>query len=527
MSDCNDNQKTGKLVTPQRNRYFYGKLLDDASLGMEQSYFNQKRWMMNRLGLGCGVMCGLKVIIQGDLICISPGVAIDSLGREIVVSEAVTIDPRKITNDRGIPTGEELQVGEEGYVCLAYCECLAEEVLVLVTDCDSTDGKAPSVIRESYYVLVKKGIPPPLPEIPDPAICAALNEQDPEEKRKKICEVLSSRTCSSDDTCACVVLASITREGDEISVSECNVRPLVYSNPELFEMLMCLSQGVGGAPGPVGPAGPIGSVGPEGPAGPQGIQGLPGPEGQQGPQGPPGKGLDDTLTKITAINWPHDGVMTWSEFMRLRKFEINFSDRVTTKIKHDQGWFQVSLRFNGLNPPANPNLPIYPFLGLTLPFHYDTRIGSISWAVDGTSMTLDFWNFPSSVFLLPYYVKIFAPDVSLINLNTLVCITVKCDFLIDSNDNCIDGNHLRGSLNNKPTGDQLSGGVFESWFELTDYDGWINDPLFWEYPINRPRLVNNNLELFANTPSDSTNQPEKSVIDAFLNNLKSLFKIGG
>ena len=113
MSDCNENQKTGKLVTPQRNRYFYGKLLDEASLRIEQSNFNQKRWMMNRLGLGCGVMCGLNVTIQDDLICISPGVAIDSLGREIVVPEGKRMNPRKITVDRGVPTGDELQAKEE------------------------------------------------------------------------------------------------------------------------------------------------------------------------------------------------------------------------------------------------------------------------------------------------------------------------------------------------------------------------------------------------------------------------------
>ena len=65
MSDCNEHHKTGMLETPERNRYFYGKLLDEASLRMEQSYFNQKRWMMNRLGLGSGVLCGLQVDCAG------------------------------------------------------------------------------------------------------------------------------------------------------------------------------------------------------------------------------------------------------------------------------------------------------------------------------------------------------------------------------------------------------------------------------------------------------------------------------
>jgi hypothetical protein len=80
MSDCIDHHKTETLGTPERNRYFYGKLLDEASLSMEQRYFNQKRWMMNRLGLGHGVLCGLHVDVQGDCVCISPGVAIDTMG---------------------------------------------------------------------------------------------------------------------------------------------------------------------------------------------------------------------------------------------------------------------------------------------------------------------------------------------------------------------------------------------------------------------------------------------------------------
>ncbi len=150
MSDCNEHQKTGMLGTPERNRYFYGKLLDEASLRMEQSYFNQKRWMMNRLGLGSGVVCGLHVDVQGDCVCIAPGVAIDTMGHEIVVPGAVPIDPRKVTDDRGVPTGEEINNGEKGYVCLAYHECLAEPVPVLVTDCDSTNHQTPSVIGNRF-----------------------------------------------------------------------------------------------------------------------------------------------------------------------------------------------------------------------------------------------------------------------------------------------------------------------------------------------------------------------------------------
>ena len=50
-----------ELKTPVRNRYFYGKLLDVFHFELEQSYFNAKRWRLNRRVFGFGVICGLDV----------------------------------------------------------------------------------------------------------------------------------------------------------------------------------------------------------------------------------------------------------------------------------------------------------------------------------------------------------------------------------------------------------------------------------------------------------------------------------
>ena len=41
--------------------------------------------MLNRLGLGFGVLCGLEVCAVGDAVVVRPGIAIDGRGREIVV----------------------------------------------------------------------------------------------------------------------------------------------------------------------------------------------------------------------------------------------------------------------------------------------------------------------------------------------------------------------------------------------------------------------------------------------------------
>src|SRR5262245_25915743 len=85
-----------------RNRYFYGKLLDVHHLELEQDYLNGKRWLLNRLVSGYGVICGLDVqpAQKGRAVVVTPGIALDRGGREIVVactSEPIAIPPRSAT----------------------------------------------------------------------------------------------------------------------------------------------------------------------------------------------------------------------------------------------------------------------------------------------------------------------------------------------------------------------------------------------------------------------------------------------
>ena len=270
MSDCSNNSMTKDFLAPRRNNYFYGKLLEESHLKIEQSYFNQKRWMLNRLGLGSGVLCGLRPCVQDNKICFTSGVLIDDCGREIVVSKkTIGIDPWTTTDEQGRP-GKALSRNEEHevYVCLAYRECPSDYVPVLVTDCDSKNQQAPDIITEGYCLIVKEKTedkPTPLPAAVDSALCKALTEgENAEDKRKQICEVLTSRACVVPEECGCVLLATVTlKDGTIDKLDACGARPMVYSNPELFEMLMCLSKSEsGGLPGPIGPEGPQGPAGP-------------------------------------------------------------------------------------------------------------------------------------------------------------------------------------------------------------------------------------------------------------------------
>ena len=147
------------LAAPERNRYFYGKLLDDRHLTMEQCYALGKRWMLNRLTLGTGVLCGLRVIACADgSIAVTAGVAIDGVGREIVVPAAAVVDPAQPTDGCGLPVGERLTTGQTT-ISLCYTECGAEPVRVLAGDCDTTAAFADSTVVERFRITVGSGLP--------------------------------------------------------------------------------------------------------------------------------------------------------------------------------------------------------------------------------------------------------------------------------------------------------------------------------------------------------------------------------
>src|SRR5436305_1006460 len=98
----------GALTTPERNNFFYGKIMAVRQFSRETTYLNAKRWLLNRLVLGTGIVCGLKVEVDpknAGMVLVHPGVAIDGLGREIVVPAPLSIDPTKLTDDQGATTG--------------------------------------------------------------------------------------------------------------------------------------------------------------------------------------------------------------------------------------------------------------------------------------------------------------------------------------------------------------------------------------------------------------------------------------
>jgi hypothetical protein len=149
---------------PERNRYFYGLLMDAERFQKDQDYFNRKLDLVNRFVGGSGVLCGLNLALDSatGTLTLGPGAAIDLAGREIIVPTATTINPNQLTDDQGKPTGPAPS-GAIVIISIAYAETCADPVAVLVPDCDNPNGCAPSTIREGYAILVRAATGPAPP----------------------------------------------------------------------------------------------------------------------------------------------------------------------------------------------------------------------------------------------------------------------------------------------------------------------------------------------------------------------------
>lgn len=75
---------------PRRVHFFHGMVLSAEDLEVEQQYHRQMRYLHNRLH-GFGVVSGLEVSVARGSVRVEPGLAVDPCGREIVVTQPLTV----------------------------------------------------------------------------------------------------------------------------------------------------------------------------------------------------------------------------------------------------------------------------------------------------------------------------------------------------------------------------------------------------------------------------------------------------
>lgn len=234
------NGFSGPLSAPERNHFFYGLLMDVARFEKDARYANAKRSLINRMIVGRGVVCGLNVEADGDNIVVSPGIAIDGWGREIILPEARSLNPHTLTDNEGTPTGTNAADGAVVSVCLAYTETNTDPVPVLVADCDTPGNCAPSTVLESVAIVVRETQDP----APEPPGCE-LGQDFPLPANPDLHSILVNRLangCPEWTTPGdpCVALARVTL-GTPNAIDTVAGRQLIYSNALLYELILCLA----------------------------------------------------------------------------------------------------------------------------------------------------------------------------------------------------------------------------------------------------------------------------------------------
>ncbi len=199
----------------ERNNFYHGKMLTARDLQDEQAYLNQKRWLLNRLVSGCGVVCGLDVVKddQDDsLLIVAPGVAFDCCGREIIVP-----DSKKLKIEEGM--------NKDWVVCLEYKTCKTEKIWLDPEFCDLEKREEFNRIRESFELSLK------------PALKVKTHKRRHDFRAPKLPDMQESvhnyaSECPKCEDAGCVILARVT--ANNIDYAD---RGTVYNNDLLFELI--------------------------------------------------------------------------------------------------------------------------------------------------------------------------------------------------------------------------------------------------------------------------------------------------
>lgn len=250
LDDCGQltSQLLARLESPERNHYYYGKLLDAYHLELEQRYGNQKRWLLNRLSLGSGVLCGLGVQVSADgmRVRVSPGVAIDGVGREIIVPvNSPAIDVRQPIDACGHPQGPPVRGMEEVTLSICYVECEAEPAPALIDPCGDGDPCEYGLIRERYRLSITRGRPRD-PSLITPEQCQRIFAQPPDDTTRRVvaCQTLGS-SCDADEICVPLAVIRFDDNGRIVlPLLQCEARRVLYNNAMLLDLILCLARRV-------------------------------------------------------------------------------------------------------------------------------------------------------------------------------------------------------------------------------------------------------------------------------------------
>jgi hypothetical protein len=250
----------------ERNNFYFGKLMKAQDFITEQSYFNEKRWLINRMIHGWGVVCGLDVeqTSNPNEVKIKPGLAIDCCGREILVCKSQTISllPEAAECNSEMNT-HQTNKHELYAICLKYKECKTEHFPVMYSACDQKEKCQYNRIRDWFEIEIVPFSKPDWEKHFCPKRYGCwTDDEESHDHCMSLHQCICDHLCSHDfckhnfPEChdrSCIILATYTldnnsgigninqytdRKMDE-EFDKYSHRRLVYNNPLLYDLISC------------------------------------------------------------------------------------------------------------------------------------------------------------------------------------------------------------------------------------------------------------------------------------------------
>ena len=268
----------------ERNNYFYGKQFTVRDLFQEQSYFNEKRYLINRMVLGWGVVCGLDVewVKERRQFVVGTGMALDCCGREIIICEPQAV-PFEEYKEQSRYKREQTEHEGKFVLCLEYDDCFSEPVDLPPGGCDEEERSEFNRVRDGFKLRIKRweDACPKEPSEHIPCLNRFKHNLDASEPRNCETETIHhylcgklKEGCPECEECDCVVLATIyvkagttgeyeppndyPQQGKkeygeqsyppnqypgevdvEVEVDTCTYRRFVYNNTLLYDLIYC------------------------------------------------------------------------------------------------------------------------------------------------------------------------------------------------------------------------------------------------------------------------------------------------
>ena len=232
-----------KIPYFERNNYYFGKLMTVRDFFDEQCYFNEKRWLINRMILGWGVVCGLDVVPNtGNLkqVIVKPGMAIDCCGREILVCGEETVDLVPQESECHKLKAQQKTGNKTLLVCLEFFDCKTEHVHLPPVTCEKKEKVEFARIRDSFIIRpieLERETPKRT------SFCPRTDDEKEKSLHDYICDRLRDfGECPKCPARPCVILAEVTvdSEGNIVHpIDQCSRRKFVYNNPLLYDLIDC------------------------------------------------------------------------------------------------------------------------------------------------------------------------------------------------------------------------------------------------------------------------------------------------